>query len=96
MAAPAFHDLNTDSAISAGCVGRFGFCAFEAMPPVGATVTITLPVITRSPFRRSHDPAAARSATPAGAGIMRVEEGTALDPRSSIDAQGPVPWSPAR
>src|SRR5829696_6373777 len=42
-AAPASHDLRTDSAISSGCVGRLGFACLDAMPPVGATVTMTLP-----------------------------------------------------
>src|SRR5918993_1818183 len=41
-AAPALHDLSTDSAISSGWVGRLGFACLDAMPPVGATVTMTL------------------------------------------------------
>src|SRR3954470_23508454 len=47
--APSFQDLCTDSAISSGCVGRFGFDSFEAMPPVGATVTITFLVMMDLP-----------------------------------------------
>src|SRR3712207_9068054 len=43
MAAPALHDLWTDSAISSGWVGRLGVACLDAMPPVGATVTMTLP-----------------------------------------------------
>src|SRR5918993_1915632 len=41
-AAPALHDLSTDSAISSGWVGRLGLACLDAMPPVGATVTMTL------------------------------------------------------
>src|SRR5215218_3293584 len=43
MAAPSLNDLWTDSAISSGWVGRFGLACLDAMPPVGATVTMTLP-----------------------------------------------------
>src|SRR5919107_893677 len=42
IAAPSLKDLWTDSAISSGCVGRFGLACLDAMPPVGATVTMTL------------------------------------------------------
>ena len=42
-AAPALQDLSTESAISSGCVGRLGLACLDAMPPVGATVTMTLP-----------------------------------------------------
>jgi len=40
--APAFQQRSTSSAISAGWVGRWGFCDLWAMPPVGAMVTMTL------------------------------------------------------
>src|SRR5215207_3858822 len=40
--APAFQQATTSAAISAGWVGRWGFCDLCAMPPVGAMVTITL------------------------------------------------------
>jgi hypothetical protein len=40
--APAFQQRSTSAAISAGWVGRWGFCDLCAMPPVGAMVTITL------------------------------------------------------
>src|SRR5918993_104066 len=43
-AAPALHDLSTETAISSGCVGRLGLACLDAMPPVGATVTMTLPL----------------------------------------------------
>ena len=62
MAAPALHDLRTDSAISSGWVGRFGFDAFDAMPPVGATVIMVL-LLTRFSLTRprlAFPPAAVR------------------------------------
>ena len=40
--APARQQATTSAAISAGWVGRWGFCDLWAMPPVGAMVTITL------------------------------------------------------
>jgi hypothetical protein len=46
MLAPCSTHSATWSAISVGCVGRYGLCSYVAIPPVGATVMMTLRGVT--------------------------------------------------